>query len=132
MISIQKIREKIDDLENCKKGLIDSIDLSKRELNDVEKDLYGCYVREAHLKEIYRLAKIHFSRLAGRRINDLTQNDIMELEKWIGRTKSNDGLRDIVEALNEIQKYKPSEVRNIYGLVQRIIIGGPFKSKRKK
>jgi hypothetical protein len=61
----------------------------------------------------------------------LSAEDIAEVEKWISRAKSTDGLKDIKEALEEMNKYYPGEVSNIYAVIQKIIIGGANKSKRK-
>jgi|GEM_PF-6399822 len=102
----------------------------KQELKEYEQKLYDVSIRELHLKEIYRQAAIQFSRLRKLPEAQLTKEDVAELEKWIGRAKSIDGIRDVVDALKELQKYSPVEIRsNLYALVQRIIIGGAYHRK---
>lgn len=132
MLSILETRQKRKNLESHRQELIDRINLAKTELNDIEQEHYQVSIREVHLREIYRLARVEFPRLTRRETNELTQDDVNELEKWIGRARSNDGLRDIVEALKEIQKYEPVNVSNVYALVQKIIIGGPFHETKKR
>jgi hypothetical protein len=86
--------------------------------------LYNAQERELHLREILRLAALHFPRL--RKQKDLISADYDELEKWIRRAKSNEGLKSIVLALQEISKYQSYDIKsNLYALVQKIIIEGP-------
>jgi hypothetical protein len=91
--------------------------------------LYASQERVLHIQEILRLAELHFTRL--RKQTELTQADYDELEKWIRRAKSSDGLKSIVLALQEIAKYRSYDIKlNLYALVQKIIIEGPNQSKK--
>jgi len=101
------------------------------ELKMSESHLYQLTLKEAHIREIYRLAEHQFPRL--QKNVSLTEADVAEIEKWISRAHSDDGLVDIVNALKELEKYTHADIRqNLYALVQKIIIGGAFKDKRKK
>ena len=97
-------------------------------VNNLKDRLYAAQEKKLHLCEIVRLAAQHFPRLRNQR--DLTDADYAELDKWIRRVKSNDGLKSIVLALQELSKYKSYDIKsNLYGLVQKIIIEGPNKMK---
>lgn len=101
------------------------------ELKMVEGQLYQLTLKEVHIREIYRLAEHHFPRL--QKNVGLTEADVAEIEKWIHRAHSDDGYADIINALRELEKYTHADIRqNLYALVQKIIIGGAFKEKRKK
>lgn len=133
MISLEEATIKKKELVEILQGL----EIQRRELekqrHEVEDALYQVRLREVYLEEIYRLAGIQFRRLRRETGSGLRQEDIQELEKWIGRAKSNEGLEDIVEALKEVQKYRPADIKsNLYALVQKIIIGGAYHRKGKK
>lgn len=122
-IDKKKLEETLSDLE------IQRHDLEQRR-QEVEEALYQTRLRVVYLEEIYRLAGIQFNRLRREAGTNLREEDVRELEKWIGRTKSNEGLQDIVEALKEVQKYRPIDIKsNLYALIQKIIIGGAFHQK---
>jgi hypothetical protein len=130
MLSIQIATESRKQLDEAVIKLENEIKDKTNDLEQVRKDLYEASLRELHIKEIYRLAKIQFSRLLQR---DLNTADIEEIEKWIGRAKCIDSLAGIANALNELQKYLPADIRsNLYALVQKIIIGGAFHQKRRR
>lgn len=85
-----------------------------------------------YILEIFRIAKIQFPRLRKSTNETLTSEESQELDKWIGRVKSEQGLKDILDALKELEKYQPHQVRqNIFALCQKIIIGGAFKKRLK-
>jgi hypothetical protein len=116
---------------------LDTLEQQKRELHErrskIEQSLYIKNIFLTHIREIFRLAKIQFSRLNRNITETLTDRDVAELNKWIGRAKSEQGLKDIVDALNELTKYNPDQVKNIYALCQKIISGGAYnKNKLKK
>jgi len=122
---IEDDRDILDNLNQQKKTVLDR--LNKQEKNLYEKNVYLC-----HIKEIFRLAKTQFSRLRRSPGLILTTADVKELDKWVSRAKSEDGLKDIRNALEELSKYTPSEIKsNLYALVQKIIIEGPYKGVRK-
>jgi hypothetical protein len=99
-----------------------------KNLGPLEEELYVLKEEALHIHQIYRLAMRHFPRLKG--TESLTQDDINELEKWIKRAKNSNGLKDIVTALNELEKYSRINIRkNLFALVQKIIIEGPYKKK---
>jgi hypothetical protein len=86
----------------------------------------------SHIKAIHRLAQYQFSRLRNTPGAGLTVADGLELNKWINRAKSEDGLMQIKCAFEELDKYCPSEIKtNLYALVQKIIIGGAFHKGKK-
>jgi hypothetical protein len=116
-------------LENWEREKRLTIDhLNRLELELYEKNIYLC-----HIREIFRLAKIQFSRLRHSPQPILTTTDIKELDKWVGRAKSEDGLKDIRNAIAELSKYSPSEIKsNLYALVQKIIIEGPYEKDVRK
>jgi chaperonin cofactor prefoldin len=102
--------------------------LQKIQLGIFKKGIFVCYITE-----IFRIAKIQFPRLRKSRIEELTPEETQELDKWIGRVKSEQGLKDILEAIKELDKYQPHQVRqNVFALCQKIIIGGAYKNKLKK
>jgi len=137
---LEKTQTEIDVLKTEQDKLIESLrinDTQKKALSDqLQESRKKAYIKSlylCHIKEIFRIAKIQFSRLYRRPIDVLTSEDILELNKWINRVKSEDGLRDILDALNELSKYSPGQIRSsVYALTQKIIIGGAFKSVRKK
>lgn len=131
--SWQEIRKKRVSLEQYKENLVKNQETIKIELKEIEAELYDVNIRELHIAEIYRLAAYHFSRLRRQTGESLMLKDIKELEKWIGRTQSNEGLKDIVDALAELQKYRPIDItKNLYALVQTIIMKGAYKEKTRK
>lgn len=132
-LSTNKLSEQRKHFEAKERELKDEIETTQKLLSECQRDLYEVYIRELHVKEIYRLASMHFPRLRREENGGLTVKDILEIEKWIGRAKSSDGLKNIVDALEELKKYKPIDIKsNIYALTQRIIIEGPYKEGPKK
>jgi hypothetical protein len=113
------------------------LDLKKVMLNTFSEALHKTKLKELYLTEINRLAALHFVRLrktTPTTVVDpgLTGDDYRELEKWIARAKSTEGLKNIVDALTELNKYYPKDIKsNLYALVQRIIIEGPFGTGQK-
>jgi len=127
--SLVQARMKVADTAREITDLEITINSATEKLDQNKNTLYENLERVLHIQEIQRLAKLHFTRL--RKQNELTQADYDELEKWIRRAKSNDGLKSIVLALNEIEKYKSYDIKtNLYALVQKIIIEGPNHSKK--
>jgi len=124
--NLEKIQQEFQDLALKKLAL-----QAKKE--KAERDLYEKKILYTHIKEIFRLAKIQFSRFRGdSEYQNLTPADIQELDKWIGRVNGEEGLLNIIKALMEVFKYQPSEIKsNIYALLQKIIIEGPYKKKGK-
>jgi hypothetical protein len=104
---------------------------AKQEIQKLQDSIYQAQQKELHLSQIIRLASIQFPRLRNQTDVGLTIEDKQEIEKWISRTKSNDGLIAIVKALEELVKFSPSQVKNIYALTQKIIIEGPWKGNKK-
>jgi hypothetical protein len=103
------------------------------EIEEIERRDFEQRLHLSHVKEIFRLAKTQFSRLRALPEQTLTDADVKELDKWIGRVKSTDGLLDIQKALLELDKYSPSDIKlNLYALVQKIIIEGPYKKGARK
>jgi len=96
------------------------------QLNKILEKQYGLKEKELHISEILRLASFHIPRLRNDE-TELTEKDYAELDKWIRRAKTIDGLKNIVRALTEISKYYPKDIRtNLYALIQKIIIEGPL------
>lgn len=139
MNSIEKISNEIDLLRRegdliCKQ--VDDLEMQRKKLSDrmkkIHQSLYEKTVSLEHINEILRLAKIQFSRLRKIPVETLTSGDIAELSKWIGRAKSDEGLKDIIDALNELEKYEPSQItKSLYALCQKIIIEGAYKKNKK-
>lgn len=129
--SWHKTTETRKNLEERKGSLLRNLEAMKVELKEIEAELYEIRTRELHIAEIYRLAAFHLPRLRRQTGEGLILQDVAELEKWISRAHSNDGLKNIVEALTELQKYQPIEItKSVYALVQKIIIEGAYKEKR--
>ena len=105
---------------------------AKQEIQRLQDSIYQAQQRELHLFQIHRLASVQFPRLRNQTDVGLTVEDKQEIEKWISRTKSNEGLIAIVKALEELAKFSPSQVKNIFALTQKIIIEGPWKGNKKK
>jgi hypothetical protein len=104
------------------------MDEDRATLNKKAVELYKLQLEILHISEIYRLAEIHFPRLRSQPKGTLMEKDIIEIDKWISRVKSEEGLKNIVAALRVLSKYHPHDIRsNLYGLVQKIIVEGPFK-----
>ena len=124
-------------LNDDKARIEKDLDLKRIMLNALSEDLHRAKLRELYLTEINRLATQHFIRLrktTPTTVVDpcLTGDDYRELEKWIARAKSTEGLKNIVDALVELNKYYPKDIKsNLYALVQRIIIEGPFGTGQK-
>jgi hypothetical protein len=117
------INEKVKLIEEEKKKLTER-------LQNISHSLYQKTIFMCHINEIFRVAKIQFSRLSKRSVETLTAEDILELNKWIGRVKSEKGYKDIIDALNELSKYSPNQIKsNLYALTQKIIIGGAYKRR---
>lgn len=130
---LEMLRGKIQELKNREKELLITIVNQKQEIRNIQDSFYSLQESEVHLTEILRIAKIHFPRLRNQPDGELTPADHAELEKWISRAKSVDSLKSIVIALKELSKYYPHDIKsNLYGLVQKIIIEGPFKQKAQK
>jgi hypothetical protein len=121
------VNNKIKSLSIARKDLLDQIEKRKETLHDVETEIFELGLTSSLLKEIYRLASHHFPRLTGK--PGLSDSDIAELEKWIGRAKSDVGLHSIINALSELKKYRsPDDIKsNFYALIQKIIIEGPYR-----
>jgi chromosome segregation ATPase len=118
---IESLQAEADDIETRLKVI-------RGNLGTLEKDLYDKNLRMLHIKEIYRMAKHQFSRLRNESEPHLTEEDVQELEKWVGRAKSDQGLVNIREALIELNKYLSRDIKlNLYALVQKIIIEGAYK-----
>lgn len=136
---VEMVRE-IEALESClEKHQKDLQDLALKKISissereKIERDLYQKKIYMTHIREIFRLAKIQFSRFRKLPEATLTEADVQELNKWIGRALAEDGLIDIINAILELEKYKASEIKsNLYALVQKIIIGGAFNQGKKK
>ena len=130
--SLTEIQTRKAELDAKIKSLIMTIETAKLELEDCQKMVFDVAMKELYISEIYRLAKLHFPRLHREKVHELHPLDVLELDKWISRAHSPDSLRDIVDALKELDKYQPIDIRgNLYALVQKIIIGGPFHGKKK-
>jgi chaperonin cofactor prefoldin len=134
MNNIEKIHNEIAVLRKegdliCKQ--FDLLEEQRKKISDrmkrIHQSLYEKTVFLNHINEILHLAKIHFSRLRKSPVETLTPEDMAELNKWIGRAKSDQGLKDIVDALNELEKYEAHQVKNLFALCQKIIIGGAYK-----
>lgn len=127
---IEELKEQILKLREDKKETENDINFKKTLLYTIEDQLYELELKYLHITRIFHLASIHFPRLRNENSTTLTPEDLQELEKWIERAKSNDSLKNIVNALAELKKYFPSDIKsNLYGLVQKIIIEGAYSSK---
>lgn len=124
----------LDDVIKTKEMALETLNRHKEEMNRLRKEcddlswsLYELSERELKVREIYRLAEIHLPRLQRRA--EMSEKDKSEVEKWVGRAKSLGGLDDIISAFREVDKYKAGDIKiNLYALIQKIIIGGPFKN----
>jgi len=126
-------KEKVALQKHLEKELLDSIASKKLQVKEAQAKLYEYQESELHLSETLRLAKIHFPRLRNEPEGELTAADYTELDKWVGRAKSVEGLKAVVLSLKELAKYHPQDIKhNLYGLVQKIIIEGPYNHKQKK
>ena len=140
MDALKKFTEEYKILLNEQKALeekLQNIELAKNQwlgrLEQVRGSLYRKRIVLCHVEEIFRLAGAQFPRLRNYKPDHLTEEDNQELVKWIGRAKSEDGLKDIIDALTELGKYRPIDIKtNLYALVQKIIIGGAYKERKKK
>lgn len=123
------IEEKKADL----KRIIEDIKSAKIDLKDIQDQQYTLQEKELHIKEILRVAKIYFPQLRKESEGHITDADIAELDKWIGRTESMEGLKAIITAITSVgSKYKPENIRtNLYALIQKVIIEGPKDMRRK-
>lgn len=130
-LSFQEAAEKRALLEAAVQELETTIMSQTEALLQARRDLYETSLRELHMKEIYRLAKIEIPRLRREPPGHLTEADVHELEKWIAREKTIEGLGRVADAMKEVQKYKPVSIRsNLYALIQKIIIEGAYKGKK--
>ena len=133
MNQIVEIKQQIVKLREDKTEAEKDIHFKKTLLNTIDEKLYELELIFLHINRIYQLASIHFPRLREETQGKLTSEDIKELEKWIGRTKTSDGFKAIVDALAELHKYFPRDIKsNLYGLVQKIILEGPYTKKEIK
>jgi hypothetical protein len=125
----EQLATQIDILKKTEKSWVEQVDHAQTELSTTQEKLYNLQQRLLHVQEIYRLASLQFPRLRREPRGTLTEADRAELEKWIGRAQTPDGLTSIVSALEELSKYFPADMKsNLYGLVQKIIIEGPYGS----
>ena len=130
---LSKAKEEKETLNAKIRSLELTIETAKMELENLQKRVFDVSLNELHISEIYRLAKFHFPRLRREKIHELSPEDALELDKWIHRAHSSEGLKSIVDALKELEKYQPIDIRgNVYALVQRIIIEGPYHGRKKK
>lgn len=128
MTSLAKAIETLDALHKKMQEYNDYIIAAQREIEGLQRPLLEANLKKLYLSEIYRLAEYQFSRLKG----SFNDKDIAEVEKWIGRAKSTDGLVSIIKAFDEMNKYTKNKVtRNLYALIQKIIIEGPYKGENK-
>ena len=135
-----KIREEMLKLEGDRQLVCDELDKlesKKKELEStiqkISSDIYKNKIYFLHIEEIYRLAQIQFGRLRNKHGSVLTKEDVAELEKWIGRVKTEDGYRSIIDAFREVEKYFASDIKsNLYALVQKIINDGAYKKNKKE
>jgi hypothetical protein len=128
--SLDNARANLESLEKRKKSLENIKAGAEASLRSIEDDYFDTVTRTQCIEEIYRVARIQFGRLRHTPGALLTQKDVQELDKWIGRAKSNLGLMDILKALRTLEKYRPIDIKkNLYALVQRIIMEGPFPKK---
>ena len=136
LLELEKESEKLsDELILYKKGLeklkSDEIQLVSI-IEKTERSLYEKNIVLCHIREIFRIAKFQFSRLRGKTEQTLTGADVQELNKWIGRVKTEGGLSDIKAALSELDKFYPADIKsNLYALVQKIISGGAYNQSPK-
>jgi len=135
---LETYQKKLEELNSYMSWLADyqkkMLDALEEEREKISHRLSEQAVIVQKIEEIYRLAKFQFSRLQGRNAKlaellpfqdtALTPDDVVELEKWIGRVKTLEGYQDIIDALKELSKYKPGSVKNVYALTQKIIIEG--------
>jgi len=125
--SLSNVRSEIVSLRQEKelkeKLLLDT----QQRITEIQNILYQKQQTELHLSEIYRQASIQFPRLNCRPGSELTKEDLGEIEKWINRAKTCDGLIAIAKALESLTKYKPNQVKNVYAITQKIIIEGVRK-----
>jgi len=121
------IENKIKVLETERDAAQKQITQLQELVDSAQAKLYPLKESRVHLAEILRLASLHFPRLRNQK--ELTSADYIELEKWVRRAKTMDGLKSIVVALKELGKYYPHDIKsNLYALVQKIIIEGPKKA----
>lgn len=151
MKELESIREKLQANENAIRDLQNLMDIKKHDLKRIieksqneirevkinlqtaEEQGYILKEKELHIIEIFRQAKIHFPLLRNDPSSSLTVADVAELDKWIGRTKTIDGLKSIITAIKSVgSKYTAKGIHsNLYALIQKVIIEGP-KDMRKK
>ena len=122
---ISEIKKTVNDLQKQENQIEQDIRAKNGELHEIHEKLFRARVIHLYLLEIFRLASFHFPRLRKQPNGELTPEDLQELDKWVGRVKSTDGLKSIVDALKEIAKYQAPQIKNVYALVQNIIIEGP-------
>lgn len=128
---LQAVRDQIQTNRELEKSLEEEIKFKKNQLKEIQESFYTLQERELHLSEILRTARDHIPRLKGTPNEDLTKADYAELEKWVSRAKSMESLKSIVLSLKELSKYKPRDIKaNLYALIQKIIIEGPYNQKK--
>lgn len=112
------------------RGLRELIEAKRKEHFDLDGHLNALRIRSVRIREIFRIAAAQLPRLRGDASGKLNDRDTAELDKLIGRAKTDEALLAITNGINELQKYKyPADIRNLYGLLQKIIIEGPRKKK---
>lgn len=120
----------LETLKQRKKRLEDLRADAEANLRSIEEDYFDTVTRTQTIEEIYRVARVQFGRLRHTPTALLSQKDVQELDKWIGRAKSITGLMDILRALRALTKFRPIDIKkNLYALVQRIIMEGPYPKK---
>jgi hypothetical protein len=124
-------KKEIHELKTKINGLENAIFQAKWSLESKERELALKNTYLTTLYEIYRIATFQFSRLRNEPKANLTPEDIAELNKWIGRAKTGEGINAIIQAIKELDKYSSSEIKSVYALVQKIIIEGTYKKKTK-
>ena len=72
-------------------------------MKKIHQSLYEKTVLSNTSMKYYVWQKYKFSRLRKSPVETLTPGDIAELSKWNGRAKSDKGLKDIIDALNELE-----------------------------
>jgi Skp family chaperone for outer membrane proteins len=131
----KEIASDAQEIQKLNKGIAEltvKLNTSRALLDKAERDLAQKKISLCHIQEIFRSAQYQFSRLRRSSESSLTTTDVQEIDKWVNRATSDDGLISIKNALTELNKYKPSEIKsNLYALIQRIIIGGAYHQRKK-
>jgi hypothetical protein len=131
--SLSKIEEKLDLLKKEEIKLKEIISDKQDNLEKIRSSLYETTQRYFCILKIHHIGSIQLPRLQGREYGELSEKDIIELDKLINRSKTLEGLVNIIEALKELKKYYPHDIKtNLYGLLQKIIIEGAYTKTRQK